>query len=331
MKIHIWDHARYVKDRAHPYHECAAMLRHLMQHGISRSNIYLPEVPDLDAYCRAASEAGIAVEARIHPQAAMTEPPLWELSETQWEEMENRFGIRIAAPCPNHPAYREKLAAAAERLCAEYAGKLYGIQLDFIRGPNSLVASDFPCGCEACRELRKKYFGFELPPDEFLHHPAYVYRSSATLCANVRAAVAAVRRVTEKYHLSLSVAARTNYLNSPDIAEPPVWGLGPAVLEGQDWVEWAEDGLVDTVVTMNYHLDFDFFRRNLEDHLRLTADARAEFISGIGVESSMGINSPAGVERRLSLLAGLGQKSVYLFNKSNIYHQEYLKVIQNFS
>ena len=49
-----------------------------------------------------------------------------------------------------------------------------------------------------------------------------------------------------------------------DITDPPVWGLGPAVLEGQDWVAWNDEGLLDGIYTMNYHTDPEFFRSLLD-------------------------------------------------------------------
>ncbi len=81
MEISIWDHSRYVKDRSNPYPEMAAMLRRFAGAGISRTDIYLPEVGNLDAYCAAAAEAGMTVEARLHPEHAMERPPMRVLTE----------------------------------------------------------------------------------------------------------------------------------------------------------------------------------------------------------------------------------------------------------
>ena len=67
FQLKIWDHCRYVKNRENPYDEMARHLETMAQAGVSASIIYMPEVISLDDYCRAARQAGIAVEARIFP------------------------------------------------------------------------------------------------------------------------------------------------------------------------------------------------------------------------------------------------------------------------
>jgi uncharacterized lipoprotein YddW (UPF0748 family) len=331
MQISVWDHARYVCDRQHPFPEMAAQMHLLAEAGVRKCNIYLPTVGNLDAYLRAAAEVSMAVEARIHPQEAIDHPVLRTMPETRWQEMEARHGIRLAAPCPNHPSFAPGLAAAVARVAEGYADRLCGVQLDFIRSANSLLSLDYPCECDGCRALRRKYFGYEVPTEAQRGEPACRYKELAWLNANVRAAVVAVREVTAQYGLELSIAARSNYLNSLDIPVPPVWGLGPAVTEGQDWVEWAKAGLMDAVVTMNYHTRREYFRQNLEDHLRLLQDSRVRFCSGIGLSSSMGELSPGQLRERLQLLREKGVTAAYIFNKTNIYSPECLAVLREFA
>ena len=327
MEISIWDHSRYVKERSNPYPEMAAMLRRFAEAGISRTDIYLPEVGDLDAYCKAAMEAGMTVEARLHPEHAMVRPPMRVLTEAQRRRMKEEQGIVLEAPCPCHPEFERQLAAAAERVLAQYGDRLMGLQLDFIRAPNARCLLDYPCGCEACRAARQRYYGFEMPPEAVLREPWYVYKEAARLNAHVRAAVIAVAVVTHRFGRKLSMAARSNYANSMDSNGD----LGPAVLEGQDWAEWATDGILDEIIPMNYHTSHECFVDNLHAHLRLLAGTPVKFTSGVARESSMGLLPPSEFRRRFEALSTAGVKGAFIFNKTNIYSDDYLSVIREYA
>ena len=74
FQLKIWDHCRYVKNRGKPYDEMARHLETMAGAGISASIIYMPEVISLDDYCRAAEQAGMAVEARISPAWGISDP-----------------------------------------------------------------------------------------------------------------------------------------------------------------------------------------------------------------------------------------------------------------
>ena len=132
MEISIWDHARYVKDRSNPFPEMAAMLRRFAGAGISRTDIYLPEVGNLDAYCAAAAEAGLAVEARLHPEFAMEAPPMWSIRRMLLSPV--RPEIRPAACSTRRSIHcfanlvREKIVDTVpltRDVCEKYLSKIY--------------------------------------------------------------------------------------------------------------------------------------------------------------------------------------------------------------
>ncbi len=331
FKLKIWDHCRYVTNREKPYDEMARHLETMGKAGISAAIIYMPEVISLDDYCRAAKEAGLAVEARIFPAWGVKDPVLRTLPPAEWEEMEKRFGIKLAGTCGNHPRNREGFLAAAEKLAAEYSDRIEAIHLDFIRNDNALLLADYPCQCDACQALYRRYFGCAVPSKEMLQDPAVQYKLIALRNENVRKTVTAMRELTRRHGLKLTMAARANYVNSPDITSPPVWGLGPAVLEGQDWVEWAEAGLVDGIYPMNYHTGFALFEGVLADHLRLMVDRKALLFSGIGIVSSMGETTPGGAAKRLELVRSSGLPGAVFFNKTNVYGKEFLEVFRRFA
>lgn len=331
MQIHVWDHSNYVTDKNNPYPETAKNLKILADNGITLTIIYLPKLANIDVYLKAAAEAGLQVEAWIHPLKAIKNPPLRILPETQWAEMEHNLKLRLQGPCPNHPAYKTGIAQAATDLCQKYGDRLKAIHLDYIRSDNAVTSLKYRCQCEACRALRKRFFGFEVPSPEDLTNPAFIYKEYEILNDSVTAAVQAVRNVTNKYGLELSIAARTNYLNSADITVPPVWGLGPAVLEGQDWVKWADHGLINTINSMNYHTDNNKFTAVLEDHLRLLKGTAVKYFSGIGVYSSMGKIDGAKLREHLQILRDHNVESACLFNGKDVYSPEQLKAISDFA
>ncbi len=331
FQVKIWDHCRYVTNKNRPYDEMARHLETMAKAGVSTTIIYMPEVISLDDYCRAAAAAGLKVEARIFPAWQVENPVNRTLPEHDLAEMERRFGIRLAKTCANHPHNRDGFLAAARSLAEKYSGRLAAIHLDFIRNDNAVLLMDYPCQCDACQALYQRYFGCPIPDAAMRSQPAVLYKMLALRNANVTALVRTMRELTREYDLDLTIAARANYLNSLDITAPPVWGLGPAVLEGQDWVEWVDEGLIDAVYPMNYHTNLDLFQAVLNDHLRLLTPQLGKLFSGVGVSSSMGANDPAAIAARLEAVQAAGLPGAVLFNKTNVYNDDYLAVIRDFT
>ena len=143
----------------------------------------------------------------------------------------------------------------------------------------------------------------------------------------MRATVIAVAAVTHRFGRKLSMAARSNYANCLDIDGD----MGPAVLEGQDWAEWASDGLLDEIIPMNYNTVHEYFVDNLQAHLRLMKGCRVKFTSGVARESSMGLLPPSEFRRRFEAMAAAGVDSAFIFNKTNLYSDDYLAVIREYS
>ena len=108
-------------------------------------------------------------------------------------------------------------------------------------------------------------------------------------------------------------------------------GLGPAVLEGQDWAEWATDGLLDEIIPMNYHTNHESFVAHLQAHLRLMAGTPVKFTSGVARESSMGLLPPSEFRRRFEAMSAAGVQGAFIFNKTNIYSDDYLSVIREYA
>ena len=332
FRIGIWDHCRYVVNREKPYDEIARHLERMRKAGVTLADIYLPEVPSLDDYCRAAANCGMLVEARITPEWAGAGVIKRTLPEDMWADMEKKYGIRLSGPCGNHPGNRRLFVEGAEKLIKAYKGRLASFHLDFIRNDNALLLQDYPCRCEECQKLNERFFGVKILPPEMLAKPAIAYKLVALRNENVTGTVKEMRRISSENNIRLTIAARANYIDSADITDPPVWGLGPAVLEGQDWVQWLENDLIDLVYPMNYHTEMTPFKSLVDDYLRLLEQqAFTALHIGIGVSSSMGENPPEEVAKRLAVLKAARLPGAMLFNKTNIYSDEYCKVLKEFA
>ncbi len=332
FRIGIWDHCRYVVDREKPYDEIARHLERMRKAGVTMADIYLPEVPSLDDYCRAAANCGVDVEARITPEWAGQGVIKRTLPEDLWQDMEKKYGIRLSGPCGNHPGNRALFVEGAENLIKAYKGRIKSLHLDFIRNDNALLLLDYPCQCEECQKLNQRFFGTKTLTPEMLAKPAIAYKVVALRNENVTATVQEMRRISRENSIKLTIAARANYIDSADITAPPVWGLGPAVLEGQDWVQWLEKGFIDEAFPMNYHTELDKFQSLVDDYLRLLGDhAYKALYIGVGVMSSMGVNPPEAVAERLQILKNAKLPGAMLFNKINTYDDNYCRIIKEFA
>ena len=332
FRIGIWDHCRYIINREKPYEEMVNYMERMRRAGVTLLNIYLPEVPSLDDYCRAAAVCGMQVEARITPAWAAQDIVCRTLNESEWAQMEAEYGIKISGPCGNHPENRKKFIQSAQTLAEQYQGRIHAIHLDFIRNDNALLLQDYPCRCEACQQLYERFFGTRDLNKELLKLPAVSYKLLALRNENVSRTLRAMRTLTQAHKLDLTIAARANYINSADITAPPVWGLGPAVLEGQDWVQWLDEQLIDRAYPMNYHTNMEPFCSLVNDYLRMLQDkAFSALHVGVGISSSMGENPPEEVAKRLDVLKNANLPGAMLFNKTNIYSNDYCQVIKDFA
>lgn len=328
FKLSCWDHARYVRNHAAPYDEMAREMARKKALEIQTVVAYMHQVTEFSDYCRAAKASGITVQSWITPETWISNPVNRCLPEQKWNEMETRFGIRLAKPCLNHPHNRESFIKNAIELLEQYGQNITALHLDAIRFENAILSREFPCECEACRALRKRFFGHETLSREELTEPAVIYKDLEIKNSSVTSIVRALREITREKNLQLTVAARANYLNQPDITDPPVWGLGPALIEGQDWVKWADDELIDEIYSMNYHLNEKFFTDILNDHVRLLKDTKVVFYPGIGVLSSMGKNPPEQIEKYICKIKEAGLNGCVFFNKDDVFEPEYESVIK---
>lgn len=202
-------------------------------------------------------------------------------------------------PCAAWEENRKLTEDVAQDLITTYRPD--GLHMDYVRYPNTAVLDAHPCGCSRCREERVKWLGKALPDAEDLARPGVAYKEVQMRGRFVRDLVERLRRVTHRAGISLSMAARARVLKD-------------AVSEGQDWAEWARDGLVDIVAPMSYNPCFDRFQRFVAEHLPLLKSTGATYWAGIGRRSSLGVIDAEMMERQIRYALDQGADGVCVFH-----------------
>jgi len=176
-------------------------------------------------------------------------------------------------PCAAWPENRRLTCAVAAEIMRGYSPD--GLHMDYMRYPNSVVLNAHPCRCERCQAEREQWLGKPLLEAEDLQLPGVLYQEIKMRSRFVKSMVHGLREVADDAGVPLSLAARARYLKD-------------AVVEGQDWVEWCAEGLLDFVCPMSYNPCPDRFRRFVHEHTSLLAGAGTPLYCGIGRSSSLG-------------------------------------------
>lgn len=143
-----------------------------------------------------------------------------------------------------------------------------GIHLDAIRYMDTGRSLKWPCQCAACQIEYRSLFGKDTITADDLKIPGILYKFLKFRGENIRSVVEQARRIAREAGLTLSMAARSDY-------------FGSALVEGQDWVQWARDGLMDYICPMNYTTDRETHKRWLSGQMKLIGKSVPVY-SGIG-------------------------------------------------
>lgn len=282
---------------------------------------------DFDAIFEVCSSEDLELHPWIKPGFGAADSTKRKLSSEDLAGQEARFGTSILRDCLNNRETLEKGIENVSKLLERYRGVIKGLHLDYVRNDNALFLKNYPCQCAACREGRMKWLGHGILTLKDLENPAVIYKELQMRNRSITDYVSRVRELTKKEGIKLSLAARANYLNQPDVEKPPVYGLGPAVYEGQDWLEWADEGYFDFISTMNYYTDAKIFGDVAREHARLLKGSKALFYSGIGIESSIGNASPETAEKLIAIAKEAGADGISLFHFEAL-DESYIKTLK---
>jgi uncharacterized lipoprotein YddW (UPF0748 family) len=202
-------------------------------------------------------------------------------------------------PCAAWPENREKTCRAAEEMLSAYRPD--GLHLDYLRYPNSLVLNGHPCACSRCQAEREKWLGRPLPEPADLADPGFQYQEVRMRSRFVKSVARGLRDVADEAGVPLSLAARARYLKD-------------AVVEGQDWVEWCREGLLDFVCPMSYNPCPERFRRFVDEHTNLLIGAGSPLYCGIGRSSSLGKIDAGQMAEQIRYANAQGAEGVCIFH-----------------
>jgi len=177
---------------------------------------------------------------------------------------------------------------------------VHGIHLDAIRYIDTGESLVNPCMCEACSSSYIKEIGKSVIKAEDLKVPGILYKFIDFRRRNIRGLVEEVRKITNSHGIKLSMAARANYFQS-------------ALVEGQDWVEWARDGLMDFICPMNYSTDNEIHKTKIQGQMKLIGDS-VPIYDGIGRKSSAGEITPKQMIRQAEDALEAGAKGITIFH-----------------
>lgn len=200
------------------------------------------------------------------------------------------------------PAFEENnefITGIAEEMLVDYG--CHGIHMDAARFPNSAALNEHPPIEEPCRVARKVWLGKETLEPEDMALPGVIAQEIRMRESFVRSLAESLRALCDEHGVPLSLAGRARYLKD-------------AVVEGQDWAQWAHDGLLDFVCPMSYNPCIDRFRRFVEEHTRILEGARTELFAGVGRQSSLGTLTPQGMIEQFEYLAEQGVGAACIFH-----------------
>ncbi len=175
-----------------------------------------------------------------------------------------------------------------------------GIHLDAIRYIDTGQSLQWPCRCEACRARYRELFGKDGLTADDLKVPGILQKFLNFRGENIRGLVEQVKATTDEVGLGLSMAARADY-------------FGSALVEGQDWVQWARDGLMDFICPMNYSTDREIHKARLSEQMSLIGKS-VPIYDGIGRKSSAGEITPAEMIQQAEDALLLGVSGIAIFH-----------------
>ncbi|MEI6500842.1 MAG: hypothetical protein WCP21_07425 [Armatimonadota bacterium] len=173
----------------------------------------------------------------------------------------------------------------------------FGQNLEWEEG-GKWVATYHHCACALCQTERLELLGRE--PNEWdRHHPGYVFKRLQQRAEHVEEVLRGLRRLGNERGLKLTCAVRSQY-------------LARALVEGQDWVRWCKEGLLDSISPLNYSPALDTVLGRFKENQRLLQHLRIEVLEGLARQSSAGQASAEQLAEQVRRVVELGAPGVAL-------------------
>jgi len=199
--------------------------------------------------------------------------------------------------CASHAATRTGSPRIAADILDHHT--VQGLHLDYIRYIDTGNGLKWPCQCRACRMKYREIFGREDITAAELQVPGAAFKYLQFRNANIAEVVRQVREIALQNGVELSMAARADY-------------FGSALVEGQDWADWARRGWLAFLCPMNYTTDRAEHHRLLKMQLDVVGGACPVY-SGIGRKWSAGELTTADMLLQAEDAFSLGAAGICLF------------------
>jgi len=201
-------------------------------------------------------------------------------------------GGRAAFVCIARPEVRDYEAAIMKEVVDDY--DIAGVHFDYIR------VGDGTCYCSRCRKVLKRLEGIK--PDEIRFWSRMSARWFDWRCDQVTKLVREVATYAHRHHKEVSAAV---YSGVPE----------SLISQGQDFVPWSREGLLDMVAPMNYANSPKIMERYLWNHIAHAKGGKAELWEGLGRYCMDNIGQ---FKAQLSILKRHRVKGVVIFEHNRL-------------
>lgn len=209
---------------------------------------------------------------------------------------------------PSHPGVRQYVLDTIEELIVAYP-QLDGIHLDMTRFPfamRSKRSQNYKAGLwfgysnTALTEFYEEQSatGDQATMPTFAQYQAWQRKQITQFVSDLRAVI---KRRNPKLEFSAAVLAW------PDRAED--FAL-------QEWSEWVEQGLVDTIMPMSYTRDVETIRRHTQYAMQKAKPSNTKVVMGLG--AWLLLSRPEVAVQQTSIAMSNGAAGVNLFSYSNL-------------
>lgn len=205
---------------------------------------------------------------------------------------------RLGRPCASWKETREGVLDIIQDIIKYYP--VSGIHLDAIRYMDTGRSLKWPCECEACQAEYKYLIGKDMLTAEDLKIPGILQKFLSFRCNNIKSVVEKARKTVNAAGLVLSLAARADYFET-------------ALVEGQDWILWAKEGLMDYICPMNYTTDREDHIKKLSLQMKLIGKT-VPIYDGIGRKWSGGEITTAQMIQQAEDAIELGASGITIFH-----------------
>jgi uncharacterized lipoprotein YddW (UPF0748 family) len=247
---------------------------------------------------------------------------MWKLmqnSEAYVSEMADSGRLQVSMHgdtclwlCPSNPENRNLEIRAVREIVENY--DIDGIHLDYIRYPNFRN-----CYCSGCHERFQNDTGIRISiwPDQVLHGERYYTQYQEWREEQITSIVREIYEMVKELRGNVLVSAAV----LPYIEDA-------RDNDGQNWQEWAEEGIIDFLVPMDYTDSFTDLISLLNIQIEYIG-GNVPVLAGLGAFSHNSILTPQQLLEQIDNAREAGVSGFVIFHYKDILAEEHLPYLKN--